>query len=150
MPSTIQNAVHILIHLALKITFWGGTLIVPCAERLVILLLIFSISSSNSTCWQKWYSELHLAISSLKSVLEFLVSLVFPGRFSSCWGLCSIITWRSHLIPCGHQLPYTSFCWDVQLHLVLSSDGWPSSPAFAEGVRFPSGFQPLSTYSHQG
>lgn len=63
-------------------------------ERLISLLLIFSISSSNSTCWQKLHSWLPRTFSyfKFKISLEFLRPLLFPGWFSSSWGSCSIMT----------------------------------------------------------
>ena len=63
-------------------------------EKLVSLLRIFSISSFNSTCWQKSYSWLPKTFSyfKFKFSLDFILPLLFPGWFPSSWGWCSIMT----------------------------------------------------------
>jgi len=121
-------------------------------EKLVSLLRIFSISSFNSTCWQKSYSWLPKTFSYFK--FKFSLDLSSPsfslgdfqahGAGAASWHL------EKASVPCHHRLPYTGFSWDIQPHLVLNSDGWPSRPAFVEGAEIPSGPQPHGTDSHHG
>ena len=117
-------------------------------ERLVSLLRIFSISSFNSTCWQKSYSWLPKTFSyfKFKFSLDFILPLLFQahGAQAASWHL------EKASIPCHHCPPYTGFSWDIQPHLVLNSDGWPSRPAFAEEAEIPSGPQAHGTDSHHG
>lgn len=149
MPSPVINAVHVNsfnLYTCPVRRYWGCPLFARWkdwdTERLVSLLFIFFISSSNSTCWQKLHSKLILGIFSyfyFKTNSGVLAPLFFPWVFFKLLGLMQPHDiWRKLLVPCCHHLPYTGFCWDVQPRLVLSSDGWPSRPVFSEGAGFTS------------
>ena len=114
-------------------------------ERLVSLLRIFSISSFNSTCWQKSYSWLPKTFSyfKFKFSLDFILPLLFPEWFPSSWGSGSIMTPGEgirplsplsalHWLQLRYSAPSGPQLWRMTLQASICWGGW--NPIWSPGT----------------